>query len=181
MSSQARVAASRSNGGKSGGPRTTAGKSTARLNALRHGLYAITNSDLTLAPRVERIAGRLCGDDPNPLLHEQALIIAEKQVLLARVREARIAAIEKRLADIKKVNKENDKIDRCDERGSVDAEAREPTGAREMHGVEAELEFEAMWCAPLSRLERLERRAWRQFSRAVDNFIAVKCGNNLRL
>ena len=107
MSSQARVAASRSNGGKSGGPRTAAGKSTARLNALRHGLYAITTSDLTLAPRVERIAKGICGDDPNPALFEQALIIAENQVLLARVRKARIAAFEQRVDE----NTKNDRID----------------------------------------------------------------------
>ena len=53
----------------------------------------MTQHDVTLAPRVERIAKCICGDDPNPALSEQALIVAEKQVLLARVRAAPIASI----------------------------------------------------------------------------------------
>jgi hypothetical protein len=163
MSSQARIVASRSNGRKSSGPRTTAGKSTARLNALRHGLYAMTQRDVTLAPRVARIAKEICGDDPNPALLEQALIVAENQVLLARVREARIAAFEQRLDE----NTKNDRIDGCNEPGSVDGQPRNPT--RQMRTVQPEIEFEAMRHAltTFSRLERLERRAWRQFSRAV--------------
>jgi hypothetical protein len=131
----------------------------------------MTQHDVTLAPRIERIAKCICGDDPHPALFEQALIVAEKQVLLARVRAAQIAAIERRLGD----NKKNDETEGWDGRSSVVGEARESTGAAQMPAPEAEIEFQAMRYAHPSRLERLERRAWRAFSRAINNFIAVKC------
>jgi hypothetical protein len=159
MCSQARIAASRSNGRKSRGPRTAAGKSTARLNALRHGLYAATPLDVTPAPRVARLAKAICGDDPNPELLEQALIMAENRDLLDRVRAARIAAIERELAKIKKDNQKNDETDGGNERGAADPETREPTSAREMQELEAEMDAcKAMLRAPLIRLERLERQ-----------------------
>jgi len=41
MTSERQIAANRLNGRKSRGPRTTAGKSTASRNAVRHGLAAI--------------------------------------------------------------------------------------------------------------------------------------------
>lgn len=43
----------------------------------------------------ERIAKFLCGKDSNPLLFEQALVIAETQLLLRGVRTERVAAIER--------------------------------------------------------------------------------------
>lgn len=99
MSTSAKVSANRSNSRKSRGPRSAGGKSRASVNALRHGLAAITQRDAALTPQIECIASALCGDDRNPLLREQALIIAERTVTLERVRAAQIAAIEQRLKD----------------------------------------------------------------------------------
>ena len=48
---------------------------------------------------VAGIARDICGGDQNPLLFEQALLIAQHQVVLARVRAERLAALE-RLHDI---------------------------------------------------------------------------------
>ena len=118
MSSQKRIAANRSNARRSRGPRSAAGKSKVARNALRHGLYAIKLHELAPTVRIEAIATKLCAGDTNPLLREQALIIAENHVLLARVRAARLDAIE--------------------------------------------------------RLERFERRAWRDRSRALRAFTSVK-------
>ena len=99
MTSQARIAANRGNARKSRGPRTAAGKFKASRNALRHGLSAVTRVNPALEPRIDAIATKLCGGDENPLLREQALIIAENHVVLARVRAARLDAIERRLRD----------------------------------------------------------------------------------
>jgi hypothetical protein len=99
MSSQRKIVANRHNGRKSCGPRTAAGKSCASRNALRHGLAAITRHNPTLSPDVERMAKALCRDDQNPLLFEQALMIAENEIVLLCVRAERVAAIE-RLRDI---------------------------------------------------------------------------------
>jgi hypothetical protein len=51
---------------------------------------------LATSEKVERIAKMICTDDTDPFQYEQAIIIAESQVLVARVRAARRAAIERR-------------------------------------------------------------------------------------
>src|SRR5262249_42280599 len=97
--SQRRIAASRSNGRKSRGPRTAAGKSSASRNALRHGLATITRHNPKLFPDIERMAKAFCNGDTNPLLFEQALVIAENELVLRCVSAERIATIE-RMRDI---------------------------------------------------------------------------------
>ena len=95
MSSSRKVAANRVNGGKSRGPRTAAGKKTASRNAMRHGLSTINRSNPLVAADIARLADALCEDDSNPLLYEQALIIAENHMMLRSVRSERVAAIER--------------------------------------------------------------------------------------
>jgi hypothetical protein len=98
MISRAKAEASRSNGRKSRGPRTAAGKSCASHNALRHGLAALTYKPAAFA-EVERIAKAICNGDTNPLLFDQALVIAENEMVRRCVRVEAIALIE-RLRDI---------------------------------------------------------------------------------
>ena len=98
MISRAKAEASRSNGRKSRGPRTAAGRSCASHNALRHGLAALTYKPAAFA-EVERIAKAICNGDTNPLLFEQALVIAENEMVRRCVRGEAIAMIE-RLRDI---------------------------------------------------------------------------------
>jgi hypothetical protein len=98
MISRAKAEASRNNGRKSCGPRTAAGRSCASHNALRHGLAALTYKPAAFA-EVERIAKAICNGDTNPLLFEQALIIAENEMVRRCVRVEAIAMIE-RLRDI---------------------------------------------------------------------------------
>ncbi|HKN07938.1 MAG TPA: hypothetical protein VJ376_00380 [Pseudomonadota bacterium] len=98
MTSAKQIAANRRNGPKSRGPRTAAGKSSARHNALRHGLAAVTCRYLSYSPIIERIARAICADEENPRLFEQALAIAENEVVLLRVRAQRVAAIERQMA-----------------------------------------------------------------------------------
>ena len=98
MISRAKAEASRNNGRKSRGPRTAAGKSCASHNALRHGLAALTHKPAAFA-EVERIAKAICNGDTNPLLFDQALVIAENEMVRRCVRVEAIAMIE-RLRDI---------------------------------------------------------------------------------
>ena len=95
MTSERKIAANRDNARKSTGPRTRRGKARASRNSIRHGLEAANFGDPGICEKVERIAKILCQGRPCPFLYEQAIIIAESQVLLARVRAARIAAIER--------------------------------------------------------------------------------------
>jgi hypothetical protein len=173
MTSRARIASNRSNGRKSRGPRTAAGKSSASANALRHGLAAIAHRDCTLPPKINGIATALCGDDPDPLLREQALIIAENEIMLLRVRAARVAAIEQRMHD----RDRNVEIDCPVESNSAQMQARETThDARQLDAIESENEFAAMRDAmpDLDRMERFERRAWLHRKRAIRNFMEIK-------
>ena len=95
MSSQAKIAANRANGRKSRGPRTAAGKSKASGNAFRHGLAAISRKQSEIFAETEPIARAICNGATNPLLFEQALIIAENGFVLRCVQAERIAAIER--------------------------------------------------------------------------------------
>ena len=52
--------------------------------------------NIRLTPRKSlRIARLICGEDPNPLLFEQAVVIAECEYLLRCVAQERIAVIER--------------------------------------------------------------------------------------
>jgi hypothetical protein len=169
MTSRARLAANRSNARKSRGPRTAAGKTRAARNALRHGLYAIKLRDAALAPRIEAIATKLCAADADPLLREQALIIAESQVLLARLRALRLAAIERRLEHGGNTGEDASG-------GLADTQVREANRLRQRCPVDPRVEFDAIMEAmpEIERLERFERQAWRNRSRAIREFMSVK-------
>jgi len=95
VSSQAKILASRANGRKSRGPRTPAGKSNASRNAFRHGLAAITRKDPEIFAEIEPVARAICNGAVNPLLFEQALIIAENDFVLRCAQTEWIAAIER--------------------------------------------------------------------------------------
>ena len=95
MSSQAKIVASRANGRKSRGPRTPAGKSNASRNAFRHGLAAITRKEPEIFAEIEPVARAICNGAVNPLLFEQALIIAENDFVLRCAQTEWIAAIER--------------------------------------------------------------------------------------
>jgi hypothetical protein len=94
MSSARRIAANRDNARKSTGPRTRRGKSRASRNAVRHGLSATNFGGAGLAKEVARLAKAICPDLSDPFRYEQAVIIAESQVMLTRVRAARVSALE---------------------------------------------------------------------------------------
>jgi hypothetical protein len=76
------------------GPRG-AGKSRASRKTLRHGLAAMTRHNPRLFPDIERMAKALCNGDSNPSLLEQALVIAENEIVLRSVRAERVAVIER--------------------------------------------------------------------------------------
>jgi hypothetical protein len=94
MISQRQIAANRRNAGKSTGPKTQRGKKRVTCNAVSHGLASLS-WDEAGSGQVERLATAICKGRTDPLLYEQAFIIAETQILLGRIRAARVAAIER--------------------------------------------------------------------------------------
>ena len=95
MTSARKARANRLNGRKGRGPRTEAGKLRSSRNALRHGLAAAIHRPPLPQSHIEHFAETLCGDDRNPLLFEQALMIAENQMLLGLIEAQKLAVVER--------------------------------------------------------------------------------------
>ena len=94
MSSDRKIAANRENSQRSTGPRTALAKKRIRRNALRHGLaVAIVNAS-GMPAETTRLARAICGSDAGPAQREQAQIIAQCELLLLRVRAARMKIFE---------------------------------------------------------------------------------------
>lgn len=144
MTSEAKIAANRRNARCSTGPRTTAGKMRVRRNALRHGLAALVTIDPAMVAEVDRVAAAICGEHADPPEQEQALIVAEVEVTLKRVRRARVQIMEQ-LELVPRTN--------------------EPDGRKpgSMQGADRS----ALRLDQLLRLERYERRALSRRKRAV--------------
>jgi hypothetical protein len=181
------------------GPRTAAGKSRASRKTLRHGLAAITRHNPTLFPDIERMAKALCNGDSNPLVLEQALVIAENELVLRSVRAERVAVIE-RLRDrtATPLTRRDSSLARAKARfrgvklkykwlvraKAKNAERDSPqeleSGAAQAMGkqkpTKSRDEFDAMRHAmpDLDRLARYERRAWSRWKRAIRDFIKIK-------
>jgi hypothetical protein len=116
---------------------------------MRHGLAAITRHNRALSPDIERLARAICADDRDPLLLEQALAIAENEMVLIRVRAARVAAIER-----------------------AHGIAPQPIESRD------ELDAMRHAMPDLERLARYERRAWSARNRAIRKFMEIKAGSD---
>jgi hypothetical protein len=95
MTSEKKIAANRANARKSTGPRTARGKSQAWGNALRHGLASVALRTPEMSARVERMAKLICGESTNEEQYNQAVIIAESDIVVVNVRTAKSAAFER--------------------------------------------------------------------------------------
>ena len=91
--------ANQANAKASKGPKTKAGKARSARNALRHGLSIPISKEPSLSVRVEEIALKLAGPDPDETLLDRARAVAEAQVDLNRVRARRNALVTQLLAD----------------------------------------------------------------------------------
>ncbi len=94
MASAAQIRANRQNSGGSTGPKTGAGKKRAARNAYRHGLTVVTgvNED---CEAVEQLARKIAGDATDEHILECARDAARAQLDLGRVRQLKIAMIER--------------------------------------------------------------------------------------
>jgi len=103
MTGARRAFASRANARKSTGPKTPDGKACAARNARRHGLNLPVLHDPTLTPEVEDLARKIvtsvAGADADPRRFALACRIAEAQIDLKRVRQAKLPLVADLQAD----------------------------------------------------------------------------------
>jgi len=200
MTSEKKAAANRKNALKSRGPRTSAGKARVSRNALQHGLAATAHMSVLNSDLVEALAHQICAGDSNPLLIEQARIIAENELILRCVRSQHIALIEglrqanapagygikarlrfakARLGDANSVLAAlTSPSARPDNPNFVARERTDniPKPPPTVSPVDGRDECEAVRLAVryLQRLSRYARRALSRQKRAIGDFIAVK-------
>jgi hypothetical protein len=95
MTSPRKVAANQTNGRKSGGPNTRAGKARASRNARRHGLSSFITTDPKMSPKIKEVVDLICDGDDDPLLRQQAIAIAQSEHWLSRIRAEKVTAVER--------------------------------------------------------------------------------------
>jgi hypothetical protein len=95
MASERQIAANRRNARKSTGPRSGAGMKRASRNAYRHGLTLSITSTAAFAKQLDKLVREIAGDTKDAIMLERARAIAQAELDLARVRQAKVALIER--------------------------------------------------------------------------------------
>ena len=98
MSTAKQAAANRRNARRSSGPRSSVGKQRVSHNARRHGLSIRITADRTFGEQIEQLAREIAGGTQNELRLECARAVAAAELDLARVRQAKVALIERVMA-----------------------------------------------------------------------------------
>src|SRR5665811_1193467 len=99
MTSTRKSNANRANAQASTGPRTGQGKARSALNARRHGLSLSVTSNPVLAEKVVTLAREFAGKSSDPEIGELAHDVAQAQIDLVRIREARHDLLARDVAD----------------------------------------------------------------------------------
>ena len=101
MTSDRKIKANRANARASTGPQTARGRARAVRNALRHGLSLPVCSNPVLSEEMETLAREIAGSDANAETQDLARQVAEAQIDLRRVRNARHQLLSRTLAEQK--------------------------------------------------------------------------------
>jgi hypothetical protein len=143
VTTERQVAANRRNARRSTGPRSRGGKERASRNSHRHGLTAPPTTTQEHARRVENLARKIAADATDVVVLDYARAAAEAEFGIARVRQTKVALIERMFA-----------FGELELPAPVDAAATMPSG-------EADRLTEAVRRAlpELLKLDRYERRA----------------------
>jgi len=169
MTSERRFAANRKNAKRSTGPRTARGKLRVRSNAVQHGLATTALRHPALAIEVQRIAKAICAGSKSQLQFDQALSIAESELMLTRVRSTRFGALQF-LNSIAPAG--NDPVSASSEAQAqvvIDAAAQDEVLGVMQDGPAA---FQRA-LAEMARYSRYERRALSRRQRAIRTFVAT--------
>jgi hypothetical protein len=175
MSSTKRTAANRRNATRSTGPRTQAGKSRSRKNAVRHGLSSKVTTDAALMAAVDELAKRIAREHGKPDQSEEARMAAEAEVRILRVRAARASLLEL-MADDSTTNAKQ--LQSVESVTTFLASGRVPIAAaptqRRPHSVDpGNFGLAYLRALPeLLRLDRYERNAFSRRRRALGSLLS---------
>jgi hypothetical protein len=165
MTSTKKITANRANARKSTGPRTSRGKANASRNALRHGLATIQLPELEVSSRIKRIAKKIVGDNAGSAEYEQAVIIAESEIMLLNVRAASVVVIK------------HHRDARPAETNSADKDQSNPeaiSGGRRASDSWNDLDAVRLALPELIKLERYEHRAKSRRRRAIRGLLELR-------
>jgi hypothetical protein len=95
MATQRQIAANRRNARKSTGPRSSAAKKRSSRNAYRHGLTSSLPSGAAIAKWLDEFARKIAGNSKNAIVLEHARAAAQAELDLARVRQVKVALIQR--------------------------------------------------------------------------------------
>ena len=175
MTSAKKVAANRRNAKKSTGPRSKGGRARTSRNAQRHGLGALNAANAVTLDIIERIADRICDEDAEPVQYEQATIIAECQLDLARVRSVRVAIIERmRITAGIPSDRSGDHRQPRDQMIESIANKGVAINVVGKPASRDDLECVRLALPELAALERYERRAISRRRRAIETLSAIQ-------
>jgi hypothetical protein len=99
MTSERKIRANRANARASIGPKTALGRARSARNSLRHGLSRPVYSDPVWSPEVETLAREIAEPDANTEIQGLARRVAEAQIGLRRVRNARHQLLSRALSN----------------------------------------------------------------------------------
>jgi hypothetical protein len=99
VTSSRKISANRTNARASTGPRSANGIVRAAKNALRHGLSLSVGHDPQWSKEVEALASEIAGADVSEEVQDLAREVAEAQIELRRVRQARHEFLCRTLSD----------------------------------------------------------------------------------
>jgi hypothetical protein len=172
MTSDRKIASNRRNGRRSRGPRTAAGKAVVARNALRHGLSISNLKHPVMCAEIEALARAIAGDAAGKPRLAQARIVAQAQLDLGRVQDAKVALLNTQIAVATSPDEfigEND----------VPSKAHEDDPGLQDDGRSIQ-PLQKLAVAPtldvlhrLARLERYERRAMSHCIRAMRAFLTL--------
>src|SRR5262245_28662360 len=101
MTSPAKIAANRRNAQRSTGPRSAAGKASARRNAFRCGLATPASLYHVAMARIDDLVFALTRDFPSKLELELATLAAEAQAEIERVLQAKVSVVNRAYAHLR--------------------------------------------------------------------------------
>jgi hypothetical protein len=150
-----KLRSNRANSRASTGPRTTAGKLRAALNARRHGLNVPIWRDPEFAHQIEIEAERLVGPDADYASLDRARAVGEAKAQLARVH-----AYKRQLTThLRSEKKETDRPSLSGDRDSTNSMDLPD----DLPGI----------VSKLAAVERYAQRAWSRYKTAIREFDAV--------